>query len=299
MRGMPARERRVDGAGSRERGNCAHAELQRSARAQDRPVPRPTKGGRGSRHRNPPNLLAHCNRLRSVSPERSLLATKPNAPLAAIRLPYSRASRLETSTMLRPPSTASSRAATSNPSTSGSWMSSRTSSGSSASTSASAVVPVSASPTTSKPSSVSSARAQRRKLGWSSTISALIDQSHCQQPAVPAVRITPGYLWFDGAMPQGPQEGAIRLAGSPSLYVEGSPQWVSVAWEDGGTRHPLGSGVPEALSSSITGFLEAIRTGAVTSESAEWVLSVARPNRALFGKPGPGDGEVSLIWQPA
>jgi hypothetical protein len=98
-------------------------------------------------------------------------------------------------------------------------------------------------------------------------------------------------------MPHGPQEGAVRLAGSPSLYVEGSSQWVSVAWEEGNTRHPLGSGVPEALSSSITGFLEAIRTGAVTSESAEWVLSVSRPNRALFGKPGPGDGDVSLIWQ--
>ena len=37
----------------------------------------------------------------------------------------------------------------------------------------------------------------------------------------------------------------------------------------------------------------------MTSESAEWVLSVAGPNRALFGKPGPGDGEVSLIWQQA
>ena len=100
-------------------------------------------------------------------------------------------------------------------------------------------------------------------------------------------------------MTQGPQEGAVRLAGSPSLYVEGSSQWVSVAWEDGDAKRPLGSGVPEALSSSITGFLEAIRTGAVTSESAEWVLSVAGPNRALFGKPGPGDGEVSLIWQQA
>jgi hypothetical protein len=100
-------------------------------------------------------------------------------------------------------------------------------------------------------------------------------------------------------MPHGPQEGAVRLTGLPSLYVEGSSQWVTVAWEDGDTRHPLGAGVPEALSSSITGFLEAIRSGAVTSESAEWVLSVSGPNRALFGKPGPDGGEVSLIWQPA
>ena len=64
-----------------------------------------------------------------------------------------------------------------------------------------------------------------------------------------------------------------------------------MAWEDGDSKHLLGSGVPEALSSSITGFIEAIGSGAVTSESAEWVLSVAGPNRALFGKPGPGDGD--------
>jgi hypothetical protein len=93
----------------------------------------------------------------------------------------------------------------------------------------------------------------------------------------------------------------VRLGGLPSLWIEGSAQWISVAWEEAGsgTQHLLGSGIPEALSASITGFLEAIRSGDITAESAEWVLSLSNPSRALFGKPGPGDGEVSLIWQEA
>ena len=100
-------------------------------------------------------------------------------------------------------------------------------------------------------------------------------------------------------MTQGPQEGAIRLAGSPSLWVDGSSQWVSVEWEEGDTRHPLGSGVPEAISSSITGYLEAVRSGTVSADYTEWVLSLAGPVRALQGKPGPGADEVTFIWQTA
>ncbi len=100
-------------------------------------------------------------------------------------------------------------------------------------------------------------------------------------------------------MTQGPQEGAIRLAGTPSLYVEGSSQWVSVAWEEGDTKHPLGSGVPEAISSSITGYLKAVQAGSVSDKYMEWVLSLTNPIRALQGRPGPGSGEVTFIWQSA
>jgi hypothetical protein len=107
------------------------------------------------------------------------------------------------------------------------------------------------------------------------------------------------FFWFDDAMSHGPQEGAVRLAGSPSLYVEGSSQWVSVAWEEGDTKHPLGSGVPEAISSSITGFVKALQAGSISSDYTEWVLSLTNPVRALQGKPGPGADQVTLLWQAA
>ena len=34
-----------------------------------------------------------------------------------------------------------------------------------------------------------------------------------------------------------------------------------------------------------------------TSASPEWVLSLEEPPRALFGKRGPGDDEVTFTWQ--
>jgi hypothetical protein len=95
-------------------------------------------------------------------------------------------------------------------------------------------------------------------------------------------------------------EGGVRLGGSPSLWIEGSGQWVAVTWEEPGpdTRHLLGYGVPEAISSSVTGYLESLKT-ASPDEPAQWVLSLERPSRALFGKPGPGADEVTLYWQEA
>ena len=96
-------------------------------------------------------------------------------------------------------------------------------------------------------------------------------------------------------------EGAIRLGGLPSLMIEGSAQWVSVSWEEQGSNelHLLGSAVPEAMSSSIKGFLEALRAGSVRPDYSEWVLSLSNPARPLEGKPGPGEGEVTLLWQTA
>src|SRR6266540_5969717 len=61
--------------------------------------------------------------------------------------------------------------ATVRPSRSGSWMSSRTISGRRAATASTAAAPLAASPTTSKPSACSSARAEARKAAWSSTMS--------------------------------------------------------------------------------------------------------------------------------
>jgi hypothetical protein len=95
----------------------------------------------------------------------------------------------------------------------------------------------------------------------------------------------------------GPQEGAVRLAGSPSLYVEGSSQWVSVAWEEGENKHLLGSGVPDAISSSIVGYLDALRSGSLSDDSLEWVLSLSNPVRVLQAKPGPGADQVSFFWE--
>jgi hypothetical protein len=72
-----------------------------------------------------------------------------------------------------------------------------------------------------------------------------------------------------------------------------------VAWEDGDKKHPLGSGVPEAISSSVAGFVKALQDGSISPEYMEWVLSLTNPVRALNGKRGPGDGQVTLFWQTA
>jgi hypothetical protein len=93
-------------------------------------------------------------------------------------------------------------------------------------------------------------------------------------------------------------EGGIRLGGAPSLWVEGRPEWVAVHWEEPETnaRTLLGFAVPEAIASSITAYLQALRSMG-PNDPAEWVLSLAEPSRALFGKPGPEAGEVTFSWQ--
>jgi hypothetical protein len=95
--------------------------------------------------------------------------------------------------------------------------------------------------------------------------------------------------------------GEVRLEGAPALWADGEPEWISLSWEDedGTTRHLLGSGVPEAISSSFKAYLEAANNGSVADRPAEWVLSLAGPSRGLFGKPGPAEGEVSFFWQEA
>src|SRR5215216_7255458 len=67
--------------------------------------------------------------------------------------------------------TVASCSATARPSRSGNWMSSRTISGRRAATASTASAPSVASPTTSKPSACSNARAEARKAAWSSTMS--------------------------------------------------------------------------------------------------------------------------------
>ena len=93
-------------------------------------------------------------------------------------------------------------------------------------------------------------------------------------------------------------EGGIRLGGAPSLWVEGRAEWVAVHWEEPVTnaRTLLGYGVPEAIASSITGYLEELPSLS-TAAPAEWVLSLEQPSRALFGKRGPGEDEVTFSWQ--
>ena len=93
-------------------------------------------------------------------------------------------------------------------------------------------------------------------------------------------------------------EGGIRLGGAPSLWVEGRAEWVAVHWEEPVTnaRTLLGFGVPEAIASSITGYLEELPSLS-TAAPAEWVLSLEQPSRALFGKRGPGEDEVTFSWQ--
>ena len=93
-------------------------------------------------------------------------------------------------------------------------------------------------------------------------------------------------------------QGGIRLGGAPSLWVEGRAEWVAVHWEEPETnnRTLLGYGVPEGIASSITGYLKELPSMS-TSASPEWVLSLEEPPRALFGKRGPGDDEVTFTWQ--
>jgi hypothetical protein len=93
-------------------------------------------------------------------------------------------------------------------------------------------------------------------------------------------------------------EGGIRLGGAPSLWVEGRAEWVAVHWEEPVTnaRTLLGYGVPDAIASSITEYLEELPSMAKAGP-AEWVLSLEQPPRALFGKRGPGDDEVTFSWQ--
>jgi hypothetical protein len=93
-------------------------------------------------------------------------------------------------------------------------------------------------------------------------------------------------------------EGGIRLGGAPSLWVEGRAEWVAVHWEEPVTneRTLLGFGVPEAIASSITGYLQELPSMS-PNDAAEWVLALEQPSRALFGKRGPGDDEVTFSWQ--
>jgi hypothetical protein len=93
-------------------------------------------------------------------------------------------------------------------------------------------------------------------------------------------------------------EGGIRLGGAPSLWVAGRAEWVAVHWEEPGTeaRTLLGYGVPESIASSITAYLQELPSMS-RSAGAEWVLSLEDPSRALFGKPGPGESEVTFSWR--
>jgi len=92
-------------------------------------------------------------------------------------------------------------------------------------------------------------------------------------------------------------EGGIRLGGAPSLWISGRAEWVAVHFEGPGEDPVLlGYGVPEAIASSITEYLEEL-PGMSAGDGAEWVLSLEQPSRALYGKRGPGDDEVTFSWQ--
>ena len=106
----------------------------------------------------------------SRSPDNSALGTKPRAPERKTSGPKSDESRLETRITTGPSALPVRRAATSNPSMSGSCTSSSTTSGWSRPASVSADAPSAASPTTSKPSASRRTRAVARNDGWSSTI---------------------------------------------------------------------------------------------------------------------------------
>jgi hypothetical protein len=95
-------------------------------------------------------------------------------------------------------------------------------------------------------------------------------------------------------------EGGIRLGGAPSLWVAGRAEWVAVHWEEPETeaRTLLGYGVPESIASSITAYLQELPRMSPAA-GAQWVLTLEEPSRALFGKPGPREGEVTLSWQGA
>src|SRR4051794_3779766 len=92
-------------------------------------------------------------------------------------------------------------------------------------------------------------------------------------------------------------EGGIRLGGAPSLWVSGRPEWVAVHFEGPGEEPILlGYSVPESLSSSITAWVKELPAKS-PEDPAEWVLSLEEPSRALFGKRGPGEDEVTFTWQ--
>src|SRR6266498_3300633 len=125
------------------------------------------------------------------------------------------------STTTPPAPSPRSRSATWKPFMSGSWMSSRTTSGRRARTAWIAAAPSAASPTTPKPSACNTARARPRKPGWSSTISTVrmtAASSHPPGPrsSVPALR---QLRW-----PPGWRAGAVPVR-SPH-HQQGSPQWV-------------------------------------------------------------------------
>ena len=93
-------------------------------------------------------------------------------------------------------------------------------------------------------------------------------------------------------------EGGIRLGGAPSLWVEGRAEWVAVHWEEPETneRTLLGFGVPEAIASSITGYLQALRSMGPNDPRRMGALARAALPRALR-QAGPGDDEVTFSWQ--
>ena len=92
-------------------------------------------------------------------------------------------------------------------------------------------------------------------------------------------------------------EGGIRLGGAPSLWVSGRAEWVAVHFEGPGADPVLlGYAVPESLSSSITEWVKELPSKS-PNDPAEWVLTLEEPSRALFGKRGPGEDEVTFTWQ--
>src|SRR6185437_863925 len=132
----------------------------------------------------------HRSSAATRAPESSALAMNPRAPHDPTSVPKSLPSRLDVSTTWTPPSLPVTAEATANPSVSGSWMSSSTTSGASSRAVRTPSAPLPASPTTSKPSDSSSARARARKPGWSSTIrtrSAMQPSLHT--PGFQAIRV--------------------------------------------------------------------------------------------------------------
>jgi hypothetical protein len=93
-------------------------------------------------------------------------------------------------------------------------------------------------------------------------------------------------------------EGGIRLGGAPSLWVSGRAEYVAVHFEDPSADEPvlLGYGVPESLSAQITDYLKELPDMS-PNDGAVWVLSLENPSRALFGKLGPEDGQLTFSWQ--
>src|SRR6266540_955036 len=125
------------------------------------------------------------------------------------------------STTTPPAPSPRSRSATWKPFMSGSWMSSRTTSGRRARTAWIAAAPSAASPTTPKPSACNTARARPRKPGWSSTISTVRMTAASSHPPGPRSSVPPlrQLRW-----PPGWRAGAVPVR-SPH-HQQGSPQWV-------------------------------------------------------------------------